>query len=111
MTFFNNTFGMKTLTKDNFNEETKSGVALVDFWATWCGFCQRQMPILGKLHEKMGNKVNFLTVNVEEQEELAKQFEITGIPAMFVMKDGKVVDFIGGLHAGEEIEATLNKYL
>lgn len=111
MVFFNNTFGMKTLTKDNFNEKTKSGVALIDFWATWCGFCQRQMPILGKLHEKMSDKVNFFTVNVEEQQELAQKFKVTGIPAMFIMKDGQVVDFIGGLHTEDEIKTILTKYL
>lgn len=111
MNNFNNTFNMHPLTIADFEEKTKSGVVLIDFWATWCGFCQRQMPILGQLNEKMKDRVKFFTVNVEEQPELTKQFGVSGIPAMFILKDGQVVDFLSGLHAGAEIENKLNQYL
>lgn len=107
----NDTFGMETLTSENFYEKTKSGVSLVDFWAIWCPFCKRQLPILGQLNEKMKDKVNFYTVNVEEQQELTQLFKITGIPAMYIMKNGEIVDFIGGLHQAEDIQNTINKYL
>ena len=78
------------LTKDNFAEHTQSGVALVDFWAPWCGPCRMLSPVIDKLTEEFEGKAKICKVNTDEQEELSAQFGIRSIPTMlFVPMDGQ----------------------
>ena len=68
-----------TLSKDNFEATISSGVALVDFWASWCGPCKMQLPIVEELSNELGEKAKVGKVNVDEQLELAQQFGIQSI--------------------------------
>ncbi len=78
-----------TVTKDNFSEVVKEGTIILDFWATWCGPCRMLGPVLEQLSEEENIRVG--KINVDEEEELAEQFNISSIPALFLVKDGKVV--------------------
>ena len=69
-----------TLNKDNFEATISNGVALVDFWASWCGPCKMQLPIVEELSNELGEKAKVGKVNVDEQLELAQQFGIQSIP-------------------------------
>lgn len=81
-----------TLTKDNFNDTLKQGKpVLVDFWATWCGPCRVQSPILAEAAKTLGDTAIVGKVNVDEQRELAMQYDIMSIPTLAVFKDGKIV--------------------
>jgi thioredoxin 1 len=87
---------VKHLTSDNFEEVTSKGLVLVDFWATWCGPCRMLGPILDQVAQEMGDDAVIAKVNVEEEQDLAAKFGVRSIPALFIMKDGKVVkDFVG----------------
>ncbi|MCM1130860.1 MAG: thioredoxin [Roseburia sp.] len=79
-----------TVTKDNFNEVVKEGTILLDFWANWCGPCRMLSPVLEQLAEEENLVIG--KVNVDEEEELAGSFNISSIPALFLVKDGKVVN-------------------
>ena len=79
-----------TVTKDNFNEVVKEGPIILDFWANWCGPCRMLSPVLETLAEEENLVVG--KVNVDEEEELANSFNISSIPALFLVKDGKVVN-------------------
>ena len=87
---------MDVKTKAELEEAVRDGKALVDFWATWCGPCQMMgQRIAGELVPKMpGLKV--VKVNVDEAQELAAQFGIMSIPALFCYRDGaRVAEFVG----------------
>ena len=80
------------LTTENFEEEVLNAKepVLVDFWATWCGPCQTMGPVVDQLAQEFTD-VKVGKVNVDEQPELAQQFQVMSIPTLLVMKDGKPV--------------------
>ena len=87
---------VKHLTSSNFEELTSKGIVLIDFWASWCGPCRMLGPILEQVAAEMGDDVLVAKINIEEEQDLATKFSVRSIPAMFILKDGKVVeDFVG----------------
>lgn len=102
---------VKALTDTTFEEATANGVTLTDFWATWCGPCRMQSPVIEQLDQEMGDKVAFNKVDVDENQATAAKFGIMSIPTLLIKKDGQVVDTLVGYHPKEAIEAKLNQYL
>ena len=72
------------------------GYALVDFWATWCPPCRMMAPVLESAEQQLGDKINFVKVDVDEQQLLAAEFDIMSIPTLVVFKDGKPVKRMSG---------------
>lgn len=99
------------LTKENFVEHTQSGVALVDFWAPWCGPCRMLSPVIDKLAEEFEGKAQVCKVNTDEQEELSAQFGIRSIPTMLFFKNGEVVDQMVGATSEQVLKDKLNALL
>ncbi|MDY3982868.1 MAG: thioredoxin [Veillonellaceae bacterium] len=87
------------------------GVSVVDFWAPWCGYCVRMMPIFEELEGGMSDKVNFAKVNTDEEIDLAKQYEIDVLPTFLVLKDGQVVDRKIGYMPLAELKAVIEAHL
>ena len=81
------------LTKDNFETEVLKSEkpVLVDFWATWCPPCRLLGPVIAEIAEEQITSLKVGKVDVDEQKELASQFNIMSIPTMILFKDGKVV--------------------
>ncbi len=102
---------VKELTDATFEEATANGLTLTDFWATWCGPCRMQSPVIEQLDQEMGDKVAFNKVDVDENQATAAKFGIMSIPTLLIKKDGQVVDTLVGYHPKEAIEAKLNQYL
>ncbi len=78
------------LNKDNFEEVTREGLALVDFWATWCGPCRMQAPIVDQLDAELGGSVKVCKVDVDAEPALARKFRVMSIPTLIVLKDGQI---------------------
>ena len=96
-----------TLTKTNFEAEVLKSdkPVLVDFWAPWCGPCRMLAPVLAEVAAEKGDKIKVGKVNVDENPELAAQYGISGIPAMLLFKDGKVVATSVGFKPKAELES------
>ena len=99
------------LTDQTFDEKTNNGVTFTDFWATWCGPCRMQSPVIEQLAEEMGDKVFFSKVDVDANQETAAKFGIMSIPTMLIKKDGQVVYTIVGYHTKEQLQKKLEEYI
>lgn len=99
------------LTNGEFEEFTKDGVVLVDFFAEWCMPCMMMVPVVEELSEKVKGKAKVGKVNVDDNSALAGKFGVKSIPTFVVFKDGKVVDTFTGSVSVEELEEKLNKVL
>jgi putative thioredoxin len=83
-------------------EASQQVPVIVDFWAPWCGPCKQLGPLLERLVKQYAGKVKLVKVNVDESQELATQFRVQSIPAVYGFKDGKPVDgFTGSVPEGQ----------
>ena len=80
------------LSKVDFDAVTSEGLVLVDFWATWCGPCRMQAPILEKLDAELGDSVKIGKVDVDENPMLAQRFGVMSIPTLIAFRGGQVVN-------------------
>lgn len=74
-----------------FDSFIAAGDVLVDFWATWCGPCRMQAPILEQLDSELGGSVKIGKVDVDEEPELAHRFGVMSIPMLIAFRDGKAI--------------------
>jgi len=102
-----------TLTDQTFDEEIKSATepVLVDFWAEWCGPCKMVAPILAEIAEDQAGKLQVAKVNIDENLELARRFEVMSIPTMILFKDGEPQARIVGAKGKGQLLQELNPYI
>lgn len=93
------------LNKDNFEKEVMEAnvPVLIDFWASWCGPCRMMSPVIEKIAEEMGDKLKVCKVNVDENHELAEEYEIMTIPTFIVIKNGAEAGRTIGVQPKEDI--------
>ena len=100
------------VTDSNFTEMVnKHSLALIDFWAPWCGPCLALAPTIEELAKEYCGKVLVGRLNVDENPMTAERFKVFSIPTMLIMKYGREVDRIVGLVPKKYIEALLRKHL
>lgn len=76
---------------------------LLDFWAPWCGPCRMLSPIVDRLADKLGDRAKVGKVNVDEQPELAQQFQVMSIPTLLIFQNGKLIQSSVGVKNEQQI--------
>ena len=96
---------VEIVTKDTFQGMVAESTTpvLLDFFANWCGHCQKLLPVLDEVAADMDGKVKIMKVNVDENRDLAQKFGIKGLPTMVLFKDGSEIDKLIGFMPKEKI--------
>jgi thioredoxin 1 len=100
-----------TFTDDNFANETKSWIQLVDFFAPWCGPCQMLWPVIDELSWEYEWKIKIWKINVDENTEIPWKYWVMSIPAIKIIKDWEVVEEFTWFIPKEQLKESLDKYL
>lgn len=100
-----------TFTDENFEEETKTWISLVDFWAPWCGPCQMLWPVIEQIATEYEWKAKIWKINVDEQQWTAEKYQVMGIPAIKIFKDWELVEEITGFVPADTIKQAIDKHL
>ncbi|MCB1046544.1 MAG: thioredoxin [Calditrichaeota bacterium] len=101
---------LKSLDRNNFDQEVSQGLVLVDFWATWCAPCNALTPVLEKIADDSSLNVRVAKVDVDANRELMMRFNVRSIPTMIYFKDGRPVDQTMGLVSREQIVNRIQKH-
>ena len=99
-------------TDENFDIELKNtnNPVIVDFFAPWCGHCRTQGPIIEKLADELDGKAIVAKLNVDENREKAAEYFISGIPAILIFKNGKLVEQKAGVQQLDELKKLALKH-
>ena len=99
------------LTEEAFDKATASGLAMVDFWASWCGPCKMLSPVVESIAAQYEGKVLVGKVNVDEEPDLARRFGVMSIPTVVFLKNGREFDRKVGVMPPEAFTSVLNSNL
>ncbi len=100
---------LENLTKENFDEKVQSSeIAILDFWAPWCGPCRQFAPIFEKVSGEYP-EILFGKINTEEEQELAGYFNIRSIPTVAIMREGIIVFMQAGMLPEEALHDLLRQ--
>lgn len=96
---------------DNFNDIIKSSKpTLVDFFATWCGPCKMQSPIIDKVKESMGESANVIKIDIDNNQRLAALYHVRSAPTLILFKDGEPLWRTVGVQTQDVLETKIREY-
>jgi thioredoxin 1 len=98
---------------ETFNNEVlaQNGLVVVDFFANWCGPCRKLGPILEEVEGELNQKVKFAKINTDDNIEMAKQYQVSGLPTLLVFKNGEPVERLVGLMPKSSIITNIEKHI
>ncbi len=101
------------ITNENFEKEVEQSdiPVLLDFWAQWCPPCKMLGPVFEQLSGDFEGTVKFAKINVDENQELAKKYDVSGIPALIMTKGGKEIDRMVGFMAEKDLRNKIDEIL
>lgn len=101
------------INSDNFTNEVvnSNGIAVVDFYADWCGPCRKMSPLLEEVEQELISKVKFAKINTDNNLNVAKDYRVSGLPTLLIFKDGEPVERLVGLMPKSSIITNIEKYL
>ena len=104
---------LQDVTDDTFKSEVleADGPVLVDFWAPWCGPCRVVHPVLEEMDAAERENLKIVSVNVDENQQTADQYEVLSIPTLILFKDGAIAKKVIGAMPKRRLEAELEPAL
>jgi thioredoxin 1 len=102
---------IKVLNESNFKASTKTGIYVVDFYADWCRPCKMMKPVLEEVAGEYSSKFTIASVNTDQNKTLSSQYNISGIPCLVILKDGKEVKRIVGYRDKTQLLSELADYI
>jgi thioredoxin 1 len=105
--------GIVTLSDSTFDEEVKGSAepVLVDFWAEWCGPCKMIAPTLEELSREYAGKLRIAKLNVDDNPDVARRFEVMSIPTLILFKDGEAVQRLIGAKGKGQLVQEIDPFL
>lgn len=98
-------------TDDNFADETRNDLVLVDFWAPWCMPCRMVGPIVEDLAKEYAGKVKVGKLNVDDHQRVAQEFRVMSIPTVILFKDGQAIEMMIGAQPKSAYVTRLSKHV
>jgi thioredoxin 1 len=100
------------VTEANFEEFKKRfPLAVLDFWAPWCGPCKMMLPVVDELAKDLKGKVAFGKLNTDESPNIARKYKVQAIPTLLIFKGGEVVDQVVGVMPKKKLDSKLKEFL
>jgi len=105
-------YKMENTNKAQFKQAVADNkLVLVDFYATWCGPCKMMAPVIEEINQEMSESVKVLKVDVDQEGDLAREYKITAIPTLVLIKSGKLVYSSMGFKPKNAIQELIRKNL
>ncbi len=102
---------VKNLTQNNFKQQARGGLMLVDFWAPWCAPCKVIAPVLNEIAEEQQGKLRIGKVNVDNQQPLAAKYKVRSIPTLVLFKNGKEVKRFVGIKTKKSLMSEISEFI
>lgn len=98
-------------TSNNFDDQVKDGVTLIDFWAEWCGPCKMIGPLIEELAGEYDGRANVGKINIDDEGDLAVRFGVQSIPTLLILKNGEEAQRFIGVTKKADLAAALDAAL
>lgn len=93
-------------------DKSQGKIVVLDFFATWCGPCKKMAPDMEKMEKKYAGKIEFRKIDIDQEPELAQQYNITGVPTIVVLSpDGNILDSTVGVQTADELDKMFSALL
>ncbi|MEC0270510.1 thioredoxin [Paenibacillus anseongense] len=99
-----------SLTKDSFHKQIEHGVTLVDFYATWCGPCKIQLPIVEEIAKELKSEATIAKVDIDAESDIASEYDVKSIPTLMIFKDGYKLETFVGVQSKAFLKQKINEY-